>query len=223
MWLLPEINDRRNWIAARHAASLLESLYGCPSEAWREIVAHAAADLVATRCGKYRAVDEEGDIRDRVETLVSGEFWRIHQASDSPTADWRSGRFAIVLRAEDGIGWREIALFGVEFCEEDLRKVFSLPPPSFAVFPEGALLATSSQAPPARIAHRRGPKPKAFWGEAMAAVDAKISAGELLASTQADIERAMMNWIVDEGYDAGESTVRNYAKPIWERMKAQGQ
>jgi hypothetical protein len=70
---------------------------------------------------------------------------------------------------------------------------------------------------------RRGPKPKSFWGDAMAAMEASISAGELLASSQADIERAMAQWIGDQGYDAGESTIRNYAKPVWERVSREGQ
>src|SRR6185503_826149 len=70
---------------------------------------------------------------------------------------------------------------------------------------------------------RRGPKPKAFWAQMIEDIKASISTGELRALCQADIERAMAAWLVEHDEDAGESTIRNYARKVWEGVGNEGQ
>lgn len=140
MWVLPEVGDNRTWVPAREAAKLLKPLYQFAPQAWGEIIAHAAGDLIGTRCAKYRVEEDfDDDILDRLQTGVSGQFWRHHRAGSRSSADWNSGRFTVSLRAESGIGRQAITLFGVEFCEEDIRAAFNLPRPNLSVFPVGAL------------------------------------------------------------------------------------
>lgn len=62
---------------------------------------------------------------------------------------------------------------------------------------------------------RRGPKPKAFWAPMMADIQASISNQTLTPSSLADVERAMRDWLIQHNEDAGESTIRNYARRVW--------
>jgi hypothetical protein len=43
--------------------------------------------------------------------------------------------------------------------------------------------------------------------------------GELIPKTQADIERAMHQWISDNGHAAGDTTVRERASKLWRALK----
>jgi hypothetical protein len=224
MWLIHEVNDQRQWVLARDALKLLAPLYKHKPSAEHALTHFAEGALVATRCRKMR-IDEEDDDSDPVERedqLVAPFFWQVFEKSTNGRLphDWAAGTFGFKQRPH-GLGWRRVQLWGVEFCEDDIRREFNLPARSLAVFPMGALqtIADATNGPPSALNRsRRGPKPKTFWGDAMAATEASISSGELLASSQADVERAMLDWIIRQGFDAGESTIRNYAKPVWDRV-----
>lgn len=214
-----QMDGPREWISAADAVDLVLPLYDRAGLAQTALIAEAAGDRLATRCDRFEHEGARGAFG--LGRELTSKFWRDFERGDREREDWFVGSF--VFHEDDDLrDERWTRAFGVEFCANDIRRVFRLREPSFAVFPEGALRMAET---PAHLPNqkRRGPKPKTFWGDAMAAVEAGISSGELLASSQADVERAMMNWIVEQGWDAGESTVRNYAKPVWERVARGGQ
>lgn len=217
-----EEDAHRNWIAARDAVELVAPLYNHSALVRQAIVIEAAGGRIASQADRL-----EVETEDEEPPVIHGQgpimatFWRTFKNAGSGRErdDWTTGTF-IVRRAAGTLSVQWIRVYGVEFCENDLRKVFRLPARSFAVFPAGALqYATERVASGANPPKRRGPKPKAFWGAAMSAVEASISSGELKPESLADIEHAMSDWIAEQGFDAGESTVRNYAKPIWDRLE----
>jgi hypothetical protein len=62
----------------------------------------------------------------------------------------------------------------------------------------------------------RGGRPRAaFWEKMWAAIAADLFNGDLKPNTQADIERAMADWIAAKGYDASASTIRERARALW--------
>jgi hypothetical protein len=77
-----------------------------------------------------------------------------------------------------------------------------------------------SEAPALAESSRRGPKGKPFWEAMWAEIAAQLGSGELSASKQTDIETAMRNWLIDNGHDASESTVRLRAQPLWDALRA---
>lgn len=62
----------------------------------------------------------------------------------------------------------------------------------------------------------RGGRPrKSFWDALWADVCAQMYLGDLKPKTQADIERAMLDWAVTHGEDLAEQTARERARLLW--------
>jgi DNA-binding winged helix-turn-helix (wHTH) protein len=69
-------------------------------------------------------------------------------------------------------------------------------------------------------AQARGGRPKADWWEDMwVEIARQLYLGALIPKTQADLERAMLQWISDNGKSAGETTVRDRASKLWRVIK----
>ncbi len=65
----------------------------------------------------------------------------------------------------------------------------------------------------------RGGKPLAkHWDTMWAAIAVKLHNGDLDPKTQADIERAMLEWLASQGIYAGETTIRKKARSLWQAM-----
>lgn len=57
-----------------------------------------------------------------------------------------------------------------------------------------------------------------FWDDMWAAIAFALYDGALTPKSQADVERAMIEWIEGKGRSAAESTVRKRARLIWDRI-----
>jgi len=73
--------------------------------------------------------------------------------------------------------------------------------------------------PPPLPGANRGRPRKGIWEYLWAEIAAQIHSGELLASKQADIEKAMLNWAAENDINLGESTVRERAHKLWELIQ----
>lgn len=62
---------------------------------------------------------------------------------------------------------------------------------------------------------------KPFWDQLWAAVAAQLYNGDLKPKRQADIERAMHEWLVANGHEAGETAVRAKAKLLWDAINSE--
>lgn len=80
-------------------------------------------------------------------------------------------------------------------------------------------LAGQKVAPSKADSAKGGRPPKAYWERLWAAMLAQIHNGVLEPSRQADIERAMHDWLSINGEDGGITAVRARAKLLWEAMQ----
>jgi hypothetical protein len=72
------------------------------------------------------------------------------------------------------------------------------------------------------------PKPKnkggrpaaAHWDEMWSALAVMLYVGDLKPRRQADIERAMKDWLVANGYEAGDTPVRERARVLWSKLES---
>jgi len=79
-------------------------------------------------------------------------------------------------------------------------------------------LSSHNVMPAKPSAPKGGRPPKAFWDRLWVAITAQIYNGDLQPSRQADLERAMHDWLAANGEDAGETAVRLKAKLLWEEI-----
>lgn len=74
-----------------------------------------------------------------------------------------------------------------------------------------------------RQAGAGGRPPKPFWDQLWPFIAAALYNGDLKPARQADIERAMSDWLAANGHDAGESTVRRAARALWQAISREDQ
>ena len=77
-------------------------------------------------------------------------------------------------------------------------------------------------APPASAAIRAAPGgrlPADWWEDLLIEICFRHFRGELQHKTQADIARAMQDWIAERGYEAADSTIRIRARKVWNAIK----
>jgi hypothetical protein len=81
----------------------------------------------------------------------------------------------------------------------------------------------ASQALPAAVpTAAKGGRPKADWWEDLwIEICRQLYRGELIPKTQADIERAMHQWISWHSHSAGDTTVRDRATKLWRVIKVE--
>jgi hypothetical protein len=73
--------------------------------------------------------------------------------------------------------------------------------------------------PHATRKERKGGRPPAdFWDEMWSAIAVQLYDGTLNPKTQAQVERAMSEWIEGNGFSAAASTVRARARRLWDKL-----
>jgi hypothetical protein len=66
----------------------------------------------------------------------------------------------------------------------------------------------------------KGGRPAAaHWDELWAAIAVMLYLGDLKPRRQADIERAMKDWLVSKDLDAGDTPVRDRARVLWSKLE----
>lgn len=73
-------------------------------------------------------------------------------------------------------------------------------------------------APPAIKGRKGGRPPADFWDDMWSAIAVQLYDGSLNPKTQAQVERAMAEWIESNGFTAAASTVRARARRLWDRL-----
>lgn len=79
----------------------------------------------------------------------------------------------------------------------------------------------NAQHPTPPTKHAGGRPPKAFWDDLWANIAAQLYNGDLKPERQADIEKAMHDWLALNDQNAGETAVRAKAKLLWLAIQAE--
>lgn len=124
-------------------------------------------------------------------------FWESFTSEGSSSQVWELGTFT--GRGMAPTGRCSITLTGLYFARSSLE----------AMLPE-AVKPTA----PALAAATGGRLPAAFWDDLWCAVWGEVHRGDLKPKLLADVERAMMQWITDNGHTAAESVVRERARKM---------
>ncbi|HSQ96740.1 MAG TPA: hypothetical protein VLM18_11690 [Croceibacterium sp.] len=127
-------------------------------------------------------------------------FWRDYTKIDSSMQDWALGKVR-------GQGFRNrvsetIELQGLYFHRAGLQAL--------------GLAAANTAAHQSGQSSNRGRRSKYDWPGAMLAIFGQIHRGDFKPENQADIEKALIAHLTDDESEPSPSTVRPFAKQIWE-------
>jgi len=83
-----------------------------------------------------------------------------------------------------------------------------------------AVTDVAEETPSVDPAKPKGGRPlAAHWDAMWAAIAVALYTTDLEPETQADIERAMKDWLASNGIDAGDASVRTRAQQLWRKLK----
>jgi hypothetical protein len=114
----------------------------------------------------------------------------------------------------------ETALHLFDQLKADIRAAleierFEFSRPRTAPIPRPTLQATAQPIP-----KNSGGKPLApHWDAMWAEIAYQLWCGGLKPERQADITKAMNDWLADKGHEAGETAVTKRARALWQRME----
>jgi hypothetical protein len=124
--------------------------------------------------------------------------------------DWESGDFAAQIRQNGSE--QEWRAFGVAF---DRSQIVAMAPPKAA--------ATASQQTAIAKDRSKGGRPVGTdWEAVMIELARQLYEGELKPKVQADIERAIADYLLAGDLTMSESTIREHARPLWKAIATEG-
>jgi hypothetical protein len=191
-----QVESKEEWITAAEAARLLKPVFNSEYLAQMTICKRAHAGLIRARAEKFMIDDK---VRDNSE--IPKQFWWA-EGGNALHQNWPTGDFDTWIKRDEV----HLQAFGVSFLRADIEKMIPASKPE----------APAAAASPPALATPKGGRPKADWWEDLwIEMCRQLYGGELIPKTQADIERAMHQWISDHDHTAGGTTVRDRASKLW--------
>lgn len=135
---------------------------------------------------------------------VPKEFWWA-EGREALKQNWITGDFETWINHR-----KRLRAFGVSFYRNDIKKMI---PPDQPMPLAAQAIATQKNV------SKGGRPPADWWEDLLIDLCFKHYRGELLHKTQADIVRAMQEWITAQGYDAAESTIKQRARKLFGAIK----
>jgi hypothetical protein len=193
-----KVESKVVWISAAEAVELLKPIMK-PYTAQMTICTRAHSGLIRAHAERYMIDSKVADNRE-----VPKDFWWA-EGQAALEQNWSIGDF------ETWIDHRiHLRAFGVSFLRADIEKMI----PVANTETPAATVITATPSP------GKGGRPKADWWEDLwIEICRQLYVGDLKPKTQADIERAMLQWISDQDKSAGGTTVRDRASKLWRAIK----
>ena len=211
--------ERRDSIYVEHSArGNLQS--GSTIRRVVRIMEEVAAILVSKIIEKVSVVARDTEAFSAIETTVDN-FWIYFESEIRTTVNIASGRHPKddgendILKYSDGIfsKSRSLAHSKLQLYRFSYLKPNVLPDMQAKKVGVTDLVQVSE-----RPVKKGGRPPAEFWDDMWAFIAGALYEGSLVPKSQADVERAMTNWIEANNSCAAVSTVRSRARRLWDRI-----
>lgn len=196
------LSSNKDWISARELREMMFASHN-PIKAGSAIIEACQLGHLAGRAermtGESSTSPSKLDPSSRYSSMVWDVplwFWRDF-IDDGDVQDWSLSKIKGDGRREGR--WIKIALQGVHFHRSGL-----------------ANLGLEAETTPEKEGARTGRRPTYDWPKACLAIFGEIHRGNFKPEVQADVERALILHLSEGDNGPSESTVRPYAKRIWE-------
>jgi hypothetical protein len=188
-----QVESKEDWIAAAEAARLLKPVFSSEYMAQQTICKRAHSGLIRARAEQFMS----GESNRKDFEIPKGFWWA--EGGSTLHQNWPTGDFDTWIDR----GEVHLQAFGVSFLRAEIEKMIPASKPE-------APAAVASPATP------KGGRPKADWWEDLwIEICRQLYVGDLKPKTQADIERAMHQWVNDHNKTAGDTTIRDRASRLW--------
>lgn len=183
-----------------------------------EILERLTSGALQAAAGSAKFVSDGSPVNPTL-TRIPASFWDTAEGISPAHADfWRTGTLVINrVRTPSGLAPTTISFFDVRFDPVGIEQIAAIRAASLRA-------AVSAQpgpvvAPPVRAGGR--PR-KDYWEDLIIEMARQIYEAEISPKLQADLERAMLDWIVMNGHKGDESSVRPRAKKLFDALCRKG-
>jgi hypothetical protein len=196
----------KGWLTPAAAIALVGKAIG-PDRAKTILYEHMRGGMIRTAC-KWISTEASGDVAlgKPGPHFLKPESWAHLQNADF----WETGFARFFIPAAQLEDAQTLRCFDVLLEPIGVRESV----PAQMVKPEEG--EPSSVSP---TIERRGRLRKEFWDDLLIAIFKKIYDGDLKPKTQADIERAMLQWVTENGHELGDSAVRAPARKLFKALQ----
>lgn len=182
-----------------------------------KIAEAAARELLTKAVDQVATVSQNTDAFAMIVASVTAAFnhWdaEVAQAVTLASGEAEGSRFPSVKREADRLFaemrsrlLRELEIYRFTFTKPSKARRPDTPQP---------MIPAPGVTSEAAAAKNKGGRPPAeFWDDMWAAIAVQLYDGTLQPKTQADVERAMAEWITANGHDAASSTIRGRARRL---------
>lgn len=146
--------------------------------------------------------------------LIPRGYWK--QYSEHGSDFWGAGDVRFFLRfSGTSVVYQA---FGVKLNPADVRE--TLPPPRPPPKQTWIKKASEQEEAPLPSKTNKGGRPrKDFWDDFWIEICGQIYEGDLKPKSQADLERAMFEWVENRGHEVGETTIKAAARKLFKAWK----
>lgn len=199
------------WLSPPQAEALLR-----PSLKYELTIRHALLERL--KAGLIQGIAAEAVLGFGDERLALFTVPKTHwDHFSSSSSFWATGSHTYEYRSDRFYDKSTIRLFDVRFGPTAVR---SMIPATFV--PEYQNQQSASPAAP-RLTNPGGRPRKDFWDDFWIEICRQIYEGDLKPKSQADLARAMHQWVEDHDYDAGETVIKVAARKLWKAWKLGGE
>jgi hypothetical protein len=198
------------WLTPRRALTFVQGTFPDINVASRAIYQHILG-------GQIRTAARTNSLNNDLFSIIPTDHWNHRQ--DMQSGDWwDTGTIHVhLVTSRDYKGtprWHHIRYFGVRFDPAGVGVVIADAPRH--VTPRQADAGASKPKPEPVPVHDKGGRPrKEFWDDLLIAMFEKFWLESFTPRTQADVERAMLDWVSNNGEKLSESTVKVPARKLW--------
>lgn len=191
-----------DWMSAREARQFAwERLGANPAAAGDLLIQHLKLGFIPGRAVLMqgcRSRSDDGWAIEEREWDIPDWYWDCFVEKESSSQDWAQGKFSGRGLSPDGLRW--ITLSGVHLSASALRSLASGPNDDSG----------------AQVTQNKGGRPrKEWWDDLWCAIWGDVYRGDLQPKSQAEIERAMMDWAITQDESVSESTLKPLARKMF--------
>ena len=201
-----------DWLSPSQAIEILDAAYPPVSRVSKQVLLERLRGGMVQAVAAHSAFDGERKRREVFYKIPSEDWERV----DTVDILWITGELTY-RRREYGSGEQITARhFNVRFEPEGVRAIIAnAAPPNTA--------SQEMQAPSSTDANKGGRPRKDWWDDFWIDICRQIYENDLKPARQADLERAMLDWVSDHGYEVGETTIKSAARKLFKAWKLGGQ